>query len=69
MYYGVQVTKEEEYMQLYMWRFEGEGSIKTIAICSQTALKKTAMLNDNANSYPAAAKALTLNSYDDNTFQ
>ena len=56
-------------MQLYMWRFEGEGSIKTIAMCSQTALKKTAMLNDNANSYPAAAKALTLNSYDDNTFQ
>ena len=80
MYYGVRVTKEEEYMQLYMWRFKGEESIKVFAMCrlvmgnkpsancSQIALRETALLNDNATKYPAAAKALTSNSYVDNTF-
>jgi len=80
MYYGVRVTKDEEFMQLFIWRFKGEDRIRVFAMtrlvmgnkpsanCSQIALKETAGLNNNNVKYPEAAKALIHNSYVDNTF-
>jgi len=80
MYYGVRVTKEEEFMQLYIWRFKGEQVIRIFAMtrlvmgnkpsanCSQIALKETAFLDQSDIMYPDAAKALVHNSYVDNTF-
>ena len=75
MYYNVRVTKEEEFMQLYIWRFSGEDKIRIFAMtrlvmgnkpsanCSQIALKETAKLNENLVQYPIAFDALTNNSY------
>ena len=80
MYYGVRVTKDEEFMQLYIWRFKGEQKIRVFAMtrlvmgnkpsanCSQIALKETAFLDNSDVKYPYVAKALVHNSYVDNTF-
>ena len=80
MYYAVRVTKEEEMMQLYIWKFTGEDNIRIFAMsrlvmgnkpsanCSQIALKETAYLNNNDINYPKAKLALTEDSYVDNTF-
>lgn len=80
MYYNIRVTEEEEYMQLFIWKFRGEDKIRTFAMtrlvmgnkpsanCSQVALKETAYLKDNNVKFPAAAEALSKNSYVDNTF-
>ena len=80
MYYNVRITKEEEYMQLFIWRFEGEEKIRTFAMTrlvmgnkpsaniSQIALKETANLEGNDIKCPEAAKALKEDSYVDNTF-
>ena len=80
MYYNVRITKEEEYMQLFIWRFEGEEKIRTFAMTrlvmgnkpsaniSQIALKETANLEGNDLKYPEVAKALKEDSYVDNTF-
>ena len=80
MYYNVRVTKEEEFMQLFLWKFEGENKIRTFAMtrlvmgnkpsanASQIALRETGYINNNQEKFPAAARALTSNSYVDNTF-
>ena len=75
MYYAVRVTKQEEMMQLYMWKFKGEHKIRTYAMTrlvmgnkssansSQTALKETAVLGDCKEKFPEAATALIDYSY------
>ena len=80
MYYNIRVTKEEEFMQLFLWKFKGEDKIQTLAMTrlvmgskpsansSQIALRETAFLDNNDVKYPAAVKALVKNSYVDNTF-
>ena len=80
MYYCCRVTKEEEFMQLFLWKFEGETKIRTFAMtrlvmgnrpsanASQIALRETGYINDNHIKFPAAANALARNSYVDNTF-
>ena len=80
MYYNVRVTKKEEFMQLYIWKFKGEEKIRTFAMtrlamgnkpsanCSQIALKETTRLNKINLQYPEAAKDITDNSYVDNSF-
>ena len=80
MYYNVRVEEEEQYMQLFMWRFEGEEQIryfrmtrlvmgnKPSANCSQIALRESSYINDNDEKFPDAARALTRDSYVDNTF-
>ena len=79
-YYNVRVTKEEEFIQLYIWKFKGEDKIRTFAMtrlvmgnkpsanCSQIALHETANLGDNDVKFPDAVKALKEDSYVDNTF-
>ena len=80
MYYNIRVTREEEFMQLFVWKFQGEEKIRTFAMTrlvmgnkpsansSQVALKEIAYLEDNHLKHPAAAEALSKNSYVDNTF-
>ena len=80
MYYMVRVTKEEEFMQLFIWKFRGEDKIRTFAMgrlvmgnkpssnYSQISLKETTKLKDFPSRYPTAEKALTEDSYVDNTF-
>ena len=80
MYYAVRVEKEEQMMQLWLWRFSGEDQIRIFAMkrlvmgnkpsanVSQIALKETAHLDDNAEKFPAARTALCDNSYVDNVF-
>ena len=80
MYYNVRVELEEQYMQLFMWRFEGEEQIryfrmtrlvmgnKPSANCSQIALRESSYINNNEEKFPDAAQALVHDSYVDNTF-
>ena len=80
MYYMVRITEKESWMQIFMWRFEGEENIryfkmerlvmgnKPSASLSGVALSETAHLNNFANEYPAAFKALTKDAYVDNIF-
>ena len=79
MYYNVRVTKEDEMMQLFIWKFTGEDKIRTFAMtrlimgnkpsanCAQIALKETAALKNNAEDYPDAKIALSEDTYVDNT--
>ena len=80
MYYNVRVTEEEQFMQLFMWRFKGEEEIRIFAMTrlvmgnkpsansSQIALRETAFIENNHEKFPVAARALTRESYVDNTF-
>ena len=80
MYYNIRVTREEEFMQMWMWHFKGESKprmfcmtrlvmgSKPSANCSQMALRETAYIEDNDKKHPEAAEALVKNSYVDNTF-
>ena len=78
MYYMVRIEKEEQMMQLFMWRFEGEERTRTFCMTrlvmgnkpssnfSQIAVKETTELEDYPVRYPLAHKALNRNSYVDN---
>ena len=80
MYYMVRITEKETWMQIFMWKFEGEEEIryfkmerlvmgnKPSASLSGVALSETALLEDFAKRYPAALKALTTDAYVDNVF-
>ena len=80
MYYNVRVVEEEEMMQLFMWRFQGEEKIRFFAMtrlvmgnkpsanASQIALRETAYIDNNEEKSPIAARCLTQESYVDNTF-
>ena len=80
MFYMIRVTKTEQMMQLFLWRFPGEEKITTFCMTrlvmghcpspnlSMVAMHKTASLNTNEKDYPVAYKALVNDSYVDNTF-
>ena len=80
MFYAIRVTKEEEFMQFFIWKFKGEKDIRTFAMtrlvmgnktssnCLGVALRETAFLKGNDRKYPCAACALKQDSYIDNTF-
>lgn len=80
MYYMVRILEAESWMQLFMWKFHGEGQVryfkmqrlvmgnKPSASLSGVALSETAKLMDFPIKYPAAYKALTSDAYVDNVF-
>ena len=80
MFYSVRVTKEEAMCQMFVWQFKGDDKLRTFAMtrlpmgnCPSTnisivAVKETSELDDNANRYPKAHRALNQNSYVDNVF-
>ena len=77
-YYMVRV--DEYMMQLWLWRFSGEEKIRTFCMTRMVmgvkssanfaviAMKETAKLYDYEQRYPVAKKALSEDSYMDNTF-
>ena len=80
MYYMVRVVQEDQFMQLFIWRWKGESELKYYAMTrlvmgnkpsgpiSCVAINETANLYDFASRFPAAHNALARNSYVDNTF-
>ena len=66
MFYMVRIPKEEQMMQLFLWQFPGDKSIKVFCMTrlvmgnkpstnlSLVALKETAGMNDNRIQFPAA---------------
>ena len=79
-YYMLRIEPEEEMMQLWLWRFAGEQHIRTFCMTrlgmgvkpsanfAVIAMKETAKLEDFESKYPVAKKALSDDSYMDNTF-
>ena len=79
MFYCVRVAKEDEFMQIFIWRWKGEEKLRYFAMtrlvmgtCPSTsisgvAVNETANLEDYNERYPAAYNALAHNSYVDNT--
>ena len=80
MYYMVRVSVEDQFMQLFLWRWKGEKQIRYYTMTrlvmgnkpsgpiSCVAINETANLFDFASRFPSAHNALTNNSYVDNTF-
>ena len=80
MYYMIRVTKQDEFMQLFVWKCKNESQLRQYAMTriimgskpspaiSCIAVAETARLCDFETKYPAAFEALTFNSYVDNTF-
>ena len=80
MYYMIRVTIEEEMMQLFVWKFDGEEKVRTFCMTrlvmgnkpsanlSIIAVRKTAELENFPVQYPVAYKALIHDSYVDNIF-
>ena len=80
MFYMVRMTKEDEFMQLFVWCWKGEKQLRHFAMTrlvmgnkpsgpiSCVAVNETANLYDFPHKYPAAYDALADNSYVDNTF-
>ena len=66
MFYMVRIAKEEQFMQLFMWKFSGDDRLRTFCMTrlvmgnkpspalSIVAMRETAELGDNAAKYPAA---------------
>ena len=79
-YYMLRIEPGEEMMQLWVWKFAGEDRIRTFCMTrlgmgvkpsanfASIAMKETAKLYDYEKEYPAARKALSEDSYMDNTF-
>ena len=79
MYYMVKMTKEDEFMQLFVWRWKGEEQIQHFAMTrlvmgnkpsdpiSSVAVNEKASMFDFEERYPAAHDALSNKSYVDNT--
>ena len=80
MYYMVRVSKEDQYMQLFVWQWKDTDKLRYYVMnrlvmgnkpsgpISCVAINETANLFDFEQRYPAAHDALTNNSYVDNTF-
>ena len=80
MYYMLRITKEEEMMQLFVWRFSGEKEIRTFCMTrlvmgnkpsanySIIGVKETALLDDFPKRFPVGHQALTDDAYVDNVF-
>ena len=81
MYYMVRIAKEEQFMQLFLWRFPEDDEIRTFCMTrlvmgnkpsgalSMVAMRETAELGDNAVMYPAAHETITKDAYVDNVFR
>ena len=79
-YYMLRIEPEEEFVQLWVWRFDGEEKIRTFCMTrlgmglkpsanfAIIAMKETSKLEDFEERYPIAKKALSEDSYVDNTF-
>ena len=79
-YYMLRIEPEEEFVQLWVWRFDGEEKIRTFCMTrlgmglkpsanfAIIAMKETSKLEDFEEKYPIAKKALSKDSYVDNTF-
>ena len=80
MYYMVRVDLEDQFMQLFIWRWSGESELRHYAMTrlvmgnrpsgpiSCVAVHETARLGNHENQFPAAFEALSNNTYVDNTF-
>ena len=80
MFYMIRVAKEEEMMQLWIWKFQGEDKIRTFAMTrlvmgnkpstniSVVAVRETAELFDFKQRYPEAHATLVKDTYVDNVF-
>ena len=80
MFYMIRVTREEEMMQLWIWKFKGEDKIRTFAMTrlvmgnkpstniSIVAVRETANLFDFKQQYPEAHATLVNDTYVDNVF-
>jgi len=81
MYYMVRIPNEEQFMQLFLWKFPGDDQIRTFCMTrlvmgnkpsgglSMVAMRETAELGDNAVKYPAAHETITKDAYVDNVFR
>ena len=79
-YYMLRIEPEEEMMQLWVWNFAGEEKVRTFCMTrlgmglkpsanfAIIAMKETSKLEDFEEKYPVAKKALSDDSYVDNTF-
>ena len=80
MFYMVRVNKEEEFMQLFIWKFKGEDRLRTFTMTclvmgnkpstniSIVAVQETTELEDFKTRLPEACKTLTDEIYVDNVF-
>jgi len=80
MSYMVRIPIEDQMMQLFLWRFPGDNSLRVFCMTrlvmgnkpsgnlSLVALKETAELDTNSLDYPSAYQAIMYDSYDDNLF-
>ena len=81
MYYMIRILLEEQMMQLFLWQFPGDSTVRVFCMTrlvmgnkpsgslSLVALKETAGLRDNSERYPAAHEAIMYDSYIDNVFR
>ena len=80
MYYMVRVDPQDQFMQLFVWRWSGESELRYFAMTrlvmgnkpsgpiSCVAVHETARLSNYEEKYPVALEALCKNTYVDNTF-
>ena len=80
MFYMVRVTKEEEMMQLFVWKFKGEDKLRTFCMTrlvmgnkpstniSIVAVQESTELEDFKESEPEACEVLQKDIYVDNVF-
>ena len=80
MFYMIRVSKQEEMMQLWIWKFKGEEKIRTFAMTrlvmgnrpssniSVLAVRECTNLSNYREKYREACSALLRNSYVDNVF-
>ena len=78
MFYCVRVSEEDQFMQLWVWRFADSEEVETFAMTrlvmgnrpstniSNVALKETTLLNGYDSLYPSARQALDKDAYVDN---
>ena len=80
MFYQVRVAKEDEMMQLFVWKFKGEDKLRTFCMTrlvmgnkpstniSIVAVQQSTKLEDFETSLPKACDVLKKNMYVDNVF-
>ena len=80
MFYAIRINKEDTFMQLWIWKFQGEEKVRVFCMqrlvmgnmpssnISIVAVQETANLFDFKTKYPDVFEALTKDSYVDNVF-
>ena len=80
MFYMIRVSKDEEMMQLWIWKFRGEDKIRTFAMSrlvmgnkpssniSVLAVRESTNLNNFKERFPSACQTLLRDTYVDNVF-